>query len=535
MKCPVCGTAAVENGVCFYCEARKARKAGAIRTTPAASDRPALNHSTENIVQDKSQKAPDAASKTARHVLVLGGGLAGLSCAYKLARAGDRITVVEQYDEVGGLASSGTIKTQWGEFDYDTGPHRFHTGEKHLNDEVLALLGDQVVTANRLSRIFLFGRFFNYPLNGTNVVKSLPKLVLMKCALDYVWVKIKSVFKKTPDDNFENWVINRFGRKLYEIFFGVYTAKTWGIPCTEISADWAAQRISLLSLWDTVKKTFFKPADSEGPRTLVSKFFYPKRGGIGVLCRRYQEELEKLGNKVFTKTRVLSVKIENGVCTGAEVEGPEGRRFIAADTVMSTISCTDLVRCVTPAAPADVIEASHKLRHRSMMFVYLVLDRPKLTDDHWIYLPEGDITLHRLSEYKNFSPHSAPPDKTLICAEITCNYGDERWNGDEKHLRDITVKDLVKIGLIKEEEVLMTFSRRERYAYPLYDLSYRPNKDKVLGWLSGVKNLDTTGRQGLFKYNNMDHSIGMGLTAAENLMGRGDSHKKIADEQKYFG
>lgn len=494
-----------------------------------------MQEPTKHAATKSASAGGPAAGSTGPHVLVLGGGLSGLSCAYKLAKAGYRITVVEQYDEVGGLASSGTLKTQWGEFDYDTGPHRFHTGEKHLNDEVLELLGDNVVTANRLSRIYLYRRFFNYPLNGSNVVKSLPKLVMLRCFLDYVWIKIKNLFAKKPDDNFENWVVNRFGRKLYEIFFGVYTAKTWGIPCTQISADWAAQRISLLSLWDTVKKTIFKPADSEGPRTLVSKFFYPKRGGIGVLCKRYQEELEKRGNRVFTSTKVVSVRIENGVCTGAEVDGPEGRRFLAADTVMSTISCTDLVRACTPAAPADVIESANRLKHRSMIFVYLILNRPKLTDDHWIYLPEGDITLHRLSEYKNFSPFSAPADKTLICAEITCDYGDSRWNDDEARLREVTVKDLVKIGLIKPDEVLHTFSRKERYAYPLYDLAYRPNKDKVLGWLSTVKNLDTTGRQGLFKYNNMDHSIGMGLTAADNLMGRGDSHKRIADEQKYFG
>ncbi|HYC77833.1 MAG TPA: FAD-dependent oxidoreductase [Planctomycetota bacterium] len=552
MKCPVCGTSAVENGVCFYCEARKARRArvavGAAATA-AATDRPGADHGPHAVmdIPDAKTTSPPPGTSSAPpspngdagdrrpHVLVLGGGLAGLSCAHRLSKQGYRITVVEQYDEVGGLASSGTITTPWGEFDYDTGPHRFHTGEKHLNDEVLELLGDNVVTANRLSRIFLYGRFFNYPLVGSNVVKSLPKSVLLKCGLDYAWIKIKNVFARKPDDNFENWVVNRFGRKLYEIFFGVYTAKTWGIPCTRISADWAAQRISLLSLWDTVKKTFFRPKHENTPRTLVSKFFYPKRGGIGTLCRRYQEELEKKGNRVFVKTKVLSVKVENGRCVGAEVEGPEGRRFIAADSTMSTVSCTDLARMMSPAAPPEVIEAANRLKHRSMVFVYLVLDRPKLTDDHWIYLPEGDITLHRLSEYKNFSPYSAPPDKTLICAEITCDYGDARWNQSDETLRDVTAKDLVKIGLIRKEEILMTFSRRERYAYPLYDLDYKPNKDRVLAYLSSIPGLDTTGRQGLFKYNNMDHSIGMGLAAAENLMGRGDSHRKIADEQTYFG
>jgi protoporphyrinogen oxidase len=479
-------------------------------------------------------KDPDGGA-SAPHVLILGGGLAGLSAGNRLAKNGWRVTVVEADAEVGGLASSGTRVTKWGEFDYDTGPHRFHTGEQNLKDEVLVLLGDNKVEANRLSRIFLYGRFFNYPLVGSNVVKNLPKLVLLKCFLDYIWVKIRNIFKRPPDDNFENWVVNRFGKKLYKIFFGVYTEKTWGIPCTQISADWAAQRISLLSLWDTVKKTLFRPKEANVPRTLVSKFFYPRRGGIGTLSRRYKEEIEKKGGVVHTGTRGVEVRVVDGRAIGAVVESREGRRFIEADTVLSTIPVTVLAQIMSPAAPPEVLAASKAMRHRSMAFVYLILNRPKLTDDHWIYLPEDSITVHRLSEYKNFSPFAAPEDKTLICAEITCDYGDEIWSESDEKLRQICVDDLVQIGLIKRDEVLETFSRRARYAYPLYDLDYRKNKDLVLGWLSRIEGLDTTGRQGLFKYNNMDHSIAMGLGAAENLMGRGESHKKIAEEQRYFG
>lgn len=484
-----------------------------------------------------SESRPDSpSSKAARpRLLVLGGGLAGLSAACRLAQNGWGVTVVEADEEVGGLASSGTRVTQWGEFDYDTGPHRFHTGEKHLKDEVLMLLGDNKVEANRLSRIFLYGRFFNYPLVGSNVVRSLPKLVLLKCFLDYLWIKVRNLFNRPPDDNFENWVVNRFGRKLYSIFFGVYTEKTWGIPCTQISADWAAQRISLLSLWDTVKKTLFRPKGSDTPRTLVSKFYYPRRGGIGVLSRRYQEEIEKLGGKVLTGTKAVEVRVEGGRAAGALVEAPDGRRFVEADFVLSTIPVTVLAEIASPAAPPEVLAASRAMRHRSMVFVYLILNRPKLTDDHWIYLPEDKITVHRLSEYKNFSPFSAPADKTLVCAEVTCDFGDEIWRETDERLREICVDDLVQIGLIKKDEVLETFSRRAKFAYPLYDLTYRANRDKVLDWVSKISDLDTTGRQGLFKYNNMDHSIGMGLAAAENLMGRGESHKKIAEGDRYFG
>jgi protoporphyrinogen oxidase len=175
------------------------------------------------------------------------------------------------------------------------------------------------------------------------------------------------------------------------------------------------------------------------------------------------------------------------------------------------------------------------LRHRSMVFVYLVLDRPQLTPDHWIYIPEKTLTVHRLSEFKNFSEHCAPPDKTLVCAEITCDQGDEIWNESDEKLRDISVKDLVKIGLIRPEEVLETFSHREVFAYPLYITGYRDHLDAVLSWVDGIENLDTTGRQGLFKYNNMDHSIAMGFTAADNLLVGGDDHRKVATGDEYFG
>ena len=171
-----------------------------------------------------------------------------------------------------------------------------------------------------------------------------------------------------------------------------------------------------------------------------------------------------------------------------------------------------------------------------MIFVYLILDREKVTDDHWIYLPEQRLITHRLSEFKNFSPDAAPKDKTLLCAEITCNYQDEDWNKSDAELQEIVVKDLTEtVKLIEPGEVLETFSRRERYAYPIYDLTYREHRDAILQFVESIEALDTTGRQGLFKYNNMDHSIGMGLNLAENMLGRGADHKRVATEQKWFG
>lgn len=523
MKCPVCGTNGVEGGVCFYCEARSHRVPGRAdsATSPAASGPPSA--------PPPLPFAPD--------VVVLGGGLAGLAAASRLSGRGRRVLVIEGAPEVGGLAASGTLKTRWGEFDYDNGPHRFHTTDQHVKDEALRLLGDNIHWADRQSRIYLYDRFFHYPLQGGNVVRSLPKLVLVKAFWDYLVVKLRNLVPglRRPDTNFENWVINRFGRKLYDVFFGTYTEKTWGIPCTEISADWAAQRITLLSLWDTVKKTLFRPKDRNVPRTYVSKFFYPKRGGIGMLARRYREELEKAGAAVWTGSPVTSVLVEDGQVRGVVCRTPDGERTVACISVITTIPVTNLVRLLAPAAPDDVLAAAGRLRHRSMIFVYLVLDRPKVTDDHWIYLPEQKLTTHRLSEFKNFSPDAAPKDKTLLCAEITCDYEDEDWRKSDEELQRIVVEDLKGIGLISGSEVLQTTSRRERYAYPLYDLAYRQNRDRIMAHIDSVAGLSTTGRQGLFRYNNMDQSILMGLTVADNVLGQGADHRQVATGQSYFG
>jgi protoporphyrinogen oxidase len=254
------------------------------------------------------------------------------------------------------------------------------------------------------------------------------------------------------------------------------------------------------------------------------------------MCRGYQRELESMGNRVLTDAPVTAIEHSEGRVTGVRYRQDGVEHFMPATQVIATAPLTSLVRMTEPKAPPEVTKAADSLTHRSMIFVYLILNRPKVTDDHWIYLPEKRLTTHRLSEFKNFSPDAAPKDKTLLCAEITCNFGDEHWNRTDKELETVVVKDLTEsIGLIKADEVLHTFSRRERYAYPIYDLSYRGHRDVLLEYVDKLVGLDTTGRQGLFKYNNMDHSIGMGLAIAENVLGRGKDHRSVASGQEYFG
>ena len=472
-----------------------------------------------------------------KHVAVLGGGLAGLACAYELASGGVDVTVIEREPHVGGMASSFTEPDADGEWSYDFGPHRFHTHDPELRAHVERILDGNHMRAWRLSRIFLLGRFFDYPLVASNVLRNLPRRVLLKAFFDYYRVRFTERVGLThlSDDNFEGWVTKRFGRTLYDLFFGRYTGKAWKMPPDQISGDWASQRISLLNLSDAVRKTLRPPPVGGGPRTLVSEFLYPRTGGIGEIARGYVRELEAMGSTVVTGAPVTRVHHEGGRVARIDYGGADPGS-VEADQYISTIPVTVLARAVKPAAGDEVREALASLKHASIVFVYLKVNKPQVSPDNWVYLPEHDVTVHRISEFKNFSPHCAPPDKTMVCAEITCRIGDEHWRASDEELIAIATGDLEKIGLIEASEVLGAFVKKLPHAYPVYDLSYKDKLAPILEFIHGLTNVKTGGRQGLFRYNNMDQSIDMGRRMAWAVLEQRDAgHEAVATESEYFG
>jgi len=472
-----------------------------------------------------------------KHVVVLGGGLAGLSCAYELARDGAEVTVLEREDHAGGMAASFVEQDAQESWSYDFGPHRFHTNDPELVEHVRAILGENHRTAQRLSRIVLFNRFFDYPLRAGNVLRNLPPTILVRAFADYLWVRFteRTGLSHHSDENFEGWVTKRFGRTLYELFFGTYTEKAWKMAPARISGDWASQRISLLSLGDTVKKTLFRPVKGAGPRTLVSEFISPAEGGIGELARGYVREIEAHGGRVVTSSPAVRVLREGDRVTGIRTGGP-GATELEADEYVSTIPITALARSVRPGPPAEVLAAIGGLEYVSIIFVYLRVAKPQVSPDSWLYLPEHHLTVHRISEFKNFSPAAAPPGKTMVCAEITCRIGDEHWRAGDEELIDTAVGDLASIGLLAPGEVLGGFVRKIPYAYPVYDLEYKEHLQPVLDFVHSLENLRTGGRQGLFRYNNMDQSIEMGRRMAWSVLaGRDAGHEAVATEPEYFG
>ena len=479
-----------------------------------------------------AESAPGEAGAR-RRVYVLGGGLAGLSCAWRLASGGARVVVLEKEDVVGGCARS----FAWKDMVHDCGPHRWHSRNPELVAHLEALMGDNLTTLERLSRIFLYKRYFNYPLETGNVVRNLPFWVLVRAFVDYFAIRIRNRIKPIPDDNFENWTRKRFGSTVYRIFFGTYTEKAWGMSARQISADWASQRISLPSLWAAAKKTLLRQYEGEPTPEEVKSFWYPRRGGIGEISERYMAEIERMGGEVLTRVDVQAVHHRGRLVSAVTYSHGGEVRTAELDELVSTIPCTDLVRAIEPQPEAGIVEANESLRYKAIKFVFLEIARDSITHDHWLYIPDKELRTHRISEAKNFNPRNAPPGKTVLCCEVTCFKDDQIWNMGREEATEVVVSDLESLGLVRREEVVDSHVHNLEHAYPLYTLEYRPHIDAVLAYVDAFENLKSTGRQGRFKYNNMDHSMEMGLATGEELL-EGESgvdHASVATGSGYFG
>lgn len=471
------------------------------------------------------------------HVVVLGAGLAGLSAAHALSARGARVTVLERDDHVGGMASSWKVGPYW----LDHGPHRFYTRDAELLAHIYDVLDGEVVVRERKSRICLLGKFFDYPLNASNVVRNLPPGLLAHALFDYASARVVDLFRPMPDANFEDWVVKRFGRTLYDLFFGTYTAKAWRMPCNQISADWASQRISQANLWDAIAKTLWPPK-SDDVRSLASEFHYPAHGGIGQLARKYAEKIEAAGGEIRLSTPVETLAVEGERITRVTARNQHGElESIDCDSVISTIPLSVALQALQRGGEsmlrAEEQRAIAALRYIGIVFVYLEVQKPHVIPDHWMYLPSTDLTIHRITEFKNFSDSVAPGSSTVVCCEITCRPGDERWKLTLDEAARIAGDDLARIGVLPVGQGRGIEIARLGHAYPVYDLDYARNLEVLRSAAKRVENFATTGRQGLYRYNNMDHSVAMGRRMAAALLESGASADAdaVAAGREYFG
>jgi protoporphyrinogen oxidase len=441
-------------------------------------------------------------------VVVLGAGLAGLSAADVLASRGVGVHVIERESGPGGLAA--TVTDEGYHFDY--GPHRFHTKKPELLERVQGLLGGLLLEMERRSRIRLLDRYFRYPLSLGDVLRRMPLHSGAGMILSYLGEKVRNLVSPRDEKDFEGWVLRRFGRRLYDIYFGPYTEKLWGCPPSSLSADWASQRITVPGLTSLLRETLFPREDSV--RSLVGKFHYP-RGGIGEIARAFVGRIGSAGG-TFTWGTAPSSVARNG--DGSFTVSAGGREHLA-DALVSTIPIPEYVRLLGGLLPDPVHRAAAELRFRALVFVTVRTSRRPDADDHWIYAPEGMYLFNRLSIPGNFDDE-LPVEGFQTVFEFSCDEGDWTWRG-EADLAGNAVEGGARLGLFGPGDVTGSITRRRSHAYPIYDLGYGSRVARVLDALDAVPGSVTCGRQGLFRYNNMDHSIEMGELAAKEVLGEG--------------
>ncbi|HSJ12856.1 MAG TPA: NAD(P)/FAD-dependent oxidoreductase [Longimicrobiales bacterium] len=445
-------------------------------------------------------------------VIIIGAGPGGLTAAYLLAQQGVPVTVLEADQVVGGISRT----VQYNGYRFDIGGHRFFTKFQPVEALWDEILGSEFITVPRLSRIYYNGKFFNYPLKALNALAGLGIWKSVQVITSYARSRL---FPSREETNLEQWVSNRFGRRLYETFFKAYTEKVWGIPCTEITAEWAAQRIQNLSLGKAILSALPLTNRSNGIRTLIDEFRYP-RLGPGQMWELCRDRLLEMGGEVLMRHRVREVHVEAGRVVAVTAEGPEGPRRFAADHVISTMPIRELVAALRPLPPPDVRAAGAGLNYRDFLVVALIFKQENPFPDNWIYVHSPDVRVGRIQNFNNWSPAMVPvPGRTCLGLEYFCFEGDGLWTSRDADLIALATREIGQLGLADPALIEDATVVRMPKAYPVYDAAYGAHLASVRRYVDAIPNLQLVGRNGMHKYNNQDHSMLTAMMAVWNMQG----------------
>ena len=452
-------------------------------------------------------------STSSAGIAVLGAGPAGLTAAHVLAARGAPGVVFEEDSQVGGIAK--TVRHDG--FRFDLGGHRFFTKVPWVQEMWEETLGDEFLVRPRLSRIYYRGGFFAYPLRAEDVVRRLGVVETARCLGSYAAAKMR---RSEPPATFEEWVTSRFGQRLYDAFFREYTEKVWGIPGSEIQAEWAAQRIRNLSFWTALTSAL--RIRRRHVTSLIEEFHYP-RLGPGQMWETLAARAAQAGVPVRLGHRVNRVVHESGRVRAVEVSSDSNQwQLFDVDAVVSSIPLSDLVLSLDPLPPDDVVAAARRLRYRDLLVVGLISTDPEPFPDNWIYLHDAGTRAGRVQNFGAWSPGMTRPGFTSLGVEYFCFQGDETWLMPDHALIELAKRELGHIGLIDSASVVDGVAIRVPRAYPMYDKGYDGAVAVLRGYLSTISNLQTVGRNGLHRYNNQDHSMWTAVLGTLNVIDGAD-------------
>jgi protoporphyrinogen oxidase len=441
-----------------------------------------------------------------KKIAVIGAGPAGLTAAYQLTKAGLSVDIYEAGPSVGGMAK--TIKL-WGR-NVDLGPHRFFSSDHRVNAIWLEVVGKDYKMVNRLTRIYYKDTFFDYPLKAFNALNGLGFFQSIFCVLSYL--KSKFIFSAKPK-TFEEWVIKRFGRRLFNIFFKSYSEKLWGIKCGELDAEFAVQRIKKLSLYEAIKSALVGNQGTKH-KTLVDEFAYPV-SGAGQAYENMADYIKKK-NLIFLRSPIKSAKPIGKNNTKPKIELSDGNTK-EYDHIISTMPITELVKQMD--AEKEIIDHSKSLKFRNTILVYLNVDGENLFPDQWVYIHNEKLKTGRITNFNNWLPKEKNRSNTILCLEYWCYDEDDIWNSADDKLINIAKEDIHKSSLFSDNnKILEGKVIKIPKCYPVYKSGYKNHLKPIENFLSKQRGLSVIGRYGSFKYNNQDHSILMGILAAENII-----------------
>ncbi len=453
-------------------------------------------------------------SSSSKKVVCIGGGPAGLTAAYLLSKKKIPVTVFEADPEyLGGISKT----VSHNGFLCDIGGHRFFSKSEEVNELWRELIGEDFIRRPRKSRIYYKKKFFDYPLKPANALLNLGFVESALCVLSYAKA---SLFPVKDPINFEQWVSNRFGRRLFSIFFKSYTEKVWGMKCSEISADWAAQRIKGLSLLSAIKNAFLqKTSGGEVIKTLINSFYYPRKGP-GMMWEKAGGEIRRRGGKILMGHRVTGLR-RNKNGWNVVVRSQDGVETLhEADFVISSAPIKELVSIIEPAVPRDVATAAAALSYRDFLVVGLVVRDRNIFDDNWIYIHDPEVKVGRIQNFKSWSPEMVPePAKNCYGMEYFCFEGDGLWTSSDEDLVKLASDELIRLELARSEDITDGFVIRQKKAYPVYDDNYAENTDIVRRSIEkDYPGLCLVGRNGMHKYNNQDHAMMTAMLTVENIV-----------------
>ena len=446
-------------------------------------------------------------------VVVIGAGPAGLTAGYELSKSEKQVLVIEKKDQVGGLAETKVF----GDYRYDIGPHRFFTKNKEVYDLFLEMLGEDAVAVNRKTRILFKGSYFDYPLTPLNALFGLGVIESMKIGFSYLTARVKSYLKLSSINNFEDWVIDKFGKKLYSNFFKNYTEKVWGIDCQDIGKDWAAQRIKGLSLSTAIKFALF-PNSKKRPKTLVDLFYYPKLGA-GMLWEKFEEYLLNNNVDILKNSYVIDVNYKDDLLE-VTYDSNGKKEIVLTKHLLFSNPLLDFIKYFKNEVPNKVLEASNNLDYRNHISVHVTIDK-KLFDDNWIYIHSPDLKMARIADFTNFSKDMSIEGNYPITLEYFCFENEKIWNDTDENIIAIALEELKNIFPVNFNVVHSAVTRNPK-AYPVIRTGYEEYITIIRDWLKDHKNITAIGRSGMFKYNNQDHAMATGLYAVRNLLGQGE-------------